>query len=232
MAKDLGLQTPADNLLARSEPRRHSNPVTAPAPEPPAPLNALRHELRTPLAAVIGFADAMRERAFGPLSEPYRECAEAIDKAARHMLELVDRLVDAGLGGGERRTGDAAAAVVDAVQMLQSRAEAGGVALTASLPDGPVPAEVDATHLKQIVINLVANAVAATPPGGRVKVVLERQGHDLILTVEDSGPGPARDRLDGVGLQLVRSLCAAYGGDFELGAGPSGARANARLAVG
>lgn len=202
------------------------------APEPPAPLIDLRHELRTPLAAVIGFADAMRERAFGPLSEPYRECAEAIDRAARHMLELVDRMVSEGPGFPEAITCDAAAAVVDAVQMLQSRAKARGVALTASLPDGAVMVEVDATHLRQIAINLVANAVAATPPGGSVKAVLERPGKDLILTVEDSGPGPASDRRDGVGLRLVRSLCAAYGGDFELGGGGAGARAVARLAVG
>jgi signal transduction histidine kinase len=232
MAKDLGLWKAADNLLAPGQPKRHSKPVTAPAPEPPAPLTALRHELRTPLAVVIGFADAMRERALGPLSEPYRECAEAIDKAARHMLELVDRMIDEGHGDSDSRTCDAAEAVADVVQMMQSRAEARGVALTTSRPGGAVMVEVDATHLKQIVINLVANAVTATPAGGRVKVMLERLENELILTVEDSGPGPASDRVDGVGLQLVRSLCAAYRGDFALGGGPDGARAVARLAVG
>jgi cell cycle sensor histidine kinase DivJ len=205
--------------------------VTASAPEPPAPLTALRHELRTPLAAVIGFADAMRERAFGPLSEPYADCAEAIDKAARHMLQLVDRMVDGEPGDPKRAPSDAAAAVLEAMQMLQARAGSRGVVLTTTLPTSPVMVEADATHLKQIAINLIANALAATPPDGQVRVVLERLASDLILTVEDTGPGPASDSRDGVGLTLVRSLCAAYGGEFTLSSGPGGARAVARLAA-
>lgn len=206
--------------------------MTASPPEPPAPLTALRHELRTPLAAVIGFADAMREQAFGPLSDPYLDCAQAIDKAARHMLELVDRMVEAGPGALALGPSDAAAAVFDAVRMLQPQAESRGVSLTTRLPDGGVLAEVDVTALKQIAINLVANAVAATPPGGNVKVILKRLRTELILTIEDSGPGPSGDNVEGIGLQLVRSLCAACGGVFELGGGPDGARAVARLAVG
>jgi len=232
MAMDLGLRTPADNHLAPGEPRGHSNPVTASPPEPPAPLIALRHELRTPLAAVIGFADAMREQAFGPLSDPYLDCAETIDRAARHMLELVDRMVDGGPGDPAPGPSDAAAAVFDAVRMLQPQAERRGVSLTTSLPDSGILAEVDVTALKQIAINLVANAVAATPPDGKVTVVLERLGTELILTVEDSGPGLSGDTVEGIGLQLVRSLCAACGGVFELVGGPDGARAVARLAVG
>jgi signal transduction histidine kinase len=204
--------------------------VTVSAPEPPAPLTALRHELRTPLAAVIGFADAMRERAFGPLSESYIECAEAIDRAARHMLELVDRMADDGAGGPERRPVDAAAAVSGAVQMLRPRAASRGVVLTATLPASPVMIAADVTHVTQIAINLIANALTATPRDGKVQVVLESLGPDLILTVEDTGPGRASDSPDGVGLQMVRSLCAAYGGDFTLTSGPDGARAVASLA--
>jgi cell cycle sensor histidine kinase DivJ len=204
--------------------------VTASAPEPPAPLTALRHELRTPLAAVIGFADAMRERAFGPLSEPYLECAEAIDRAARHMLELIDRMTDGSAGGADRRPVDAAAAVFNAVQMLETRAEARGVVLTATLPAGPMMVAADATHVTQIAINLIANALAATPREGKVRVVLESLGTGLILTVEDTGPGLPGDIPDGVGLQLVRSLCAAYGGEFTLTSGPGGVRAVASLA--
>jgi signal transduction histidine kinase len=230
MVEDLGFQSAADNLLAPRRLRMHIRLVTV--ADPPTPLTALRHELRTPLAAVIGFADAMRVRAFGPLSEPYVECAEAIDKAARHMLDLVDRLADGGPDAPERQLVDAGEVVSDAILMLQPIAEARQISLNASLPDSAVMVAVKPTHLRQVAINLIANAAAAATVGGWVKVELGLNGGDLILTVEDSGFGPPGDSQDGVGLQLVRSLCAVYDGAFELGRGSAGARAVARLRTG
>lgn len=208
--------------------------MSAPANTPPVPasLAALAHELRTPLAAIIGYADAMRERAFGPLSEQYVECAETVERAARHMLELVERM--SGLNPDRQAQAgsfDALTAVAEVAGMLKAQADALDVSLAAEFPAGPLPAQGDALALKQIAINLVANALAATPRGGAVSLSLERRGDDLIIAVDDTGRGPD-GAIDGLGLTLVRGICAAHGGELALHrrAG-GGTRAMARLPI-
>jgi two-component system cell cycle sensor histidine kinase PleC len=192
---------------------------------------ALSHELRTPLTAIVGFAEAMRLRAFGPLDEKYVESAQTIEQAARHMLELIARLT----GGPERRqfrTFDAAMALAEVRRLLQAQADASGVSLNAALPAGPMTVEADPLALKQIMINLVANALVATPRGGRVEVSIEAEGRNLVIEIADTGPGPAPNLAEGLGLTLVRALCAAHGGGFTLKNGePSGALAVARLPI-
>jgi cell cycle sensor histidine kinase DivJ len=197
----------------------------------PGALAVLGHELRTPLTAILGFAEAMCVRAFGPLDEKYVESAQTIEKAARHMLELVARLSD----GPEARlfqTFDARGTLGEVRHLLQAQADSSEVGLTATLPDGPMTVEADPLALKQIVINLVANALAATPRDGHVEIILEAEGRDLVITVADTGPGLPPGMTEGLGLTLVRALCAAHGGDFTLTMGvPSGALAAARLPI-
>ena len=106
-----------------------------------------------------------------------------------------------------------------------------GVALSADLGDAPLTVHADPLALRQILINLVANALAATPRGGRVWVTAAHEGADLRLTVEDTGPGISAG--EGTGLALVRAMCAVRGGDFSLDSPPgSGARASVRLPTG
>ena len=207
----------------------HSAPVTAdPDPHsPPDARRALAHELRTPLAAIMGYADAVRVQAFGPLSQTYVEAAESIHAAADHMLALVERLTS---GADDDRQAlsterlDARAVATEAMRLV----EPGATELRLDAP--PVlPVDADALTLRQIVVNLIANAVAA---GARhVVLSLEASGGDLVLTVEDDGPGVAGIS-EGTGLSLVRALVAAHGGDFSLASRPEGgARAQARLPV-
>ena len=210
--------------------------MTAPPDTPPVPASqaALAHELRTPLAAIIGYADAMRERAFGPLSERYVECAETVEQAARHMLALVERM--SGFDPDRREHGqigpfDALTAIAEVARMLKAQADTLGVSLAAELPSGPLMARGDALALKQIAINLVANALAATSRGGAVSLSLERRGDDLIIAVDDTGRGPD-DAIDGLGLTLVRGICAAHGGELALHSrAGGGTRAMARLPI-
>jgi signal transduction histidine kinase len=200
----------------------------------PGALAALGHELRTPLTAIIGFADAMRERAFGPLGDKYIECAETIDQAARHMLALVARMTDLGPETGSRpvQAFDASMTLNDVVRLLEAQASACDVTLTSAPPARSMPVEADELALKQIMINLLANALAATPQGGSVEVAVGADGRDLVITVADTGSGPPSDRGDGLGLTLVRALCAAHDGDFSLtNRLPTGALAVARLPV-
>ena len=173
----------------------------------------------------------MRLRAFGPLDEKYVESAQTIEEAARHMLELVARLTD----GPEARTFrafDARTTLSEVRRLLQAQADASGVSLSAALPAGEMTVEADPLALKQVMINLVANALAATPRGGKVKMSLEADGRILVIGIADTGPGPTPNLVEGVGLTLVRALCATHGGEFALTNGePSGALAVARLPI-
>lgn len=196
----------------------------------PGALAALGHELRTPLTAIIGFAEAMRVRSFGPLDEKYVESAHTIEQAARHMLELVAHLTDA--GPRSFQTFDASETLGEVSRLIGSQADASGIRLTATLPAGPMRVEADTLALRQIMINLLANALAATPRGGNVEVSLGAEDLDLVITVTDTGPGPPLGFVEGLGLTLVRGLCAAHGGGFTLTRGsPNGALAVARLPI-
>lgn len=85
--------------------------------------------------------------------------------------------------------------------------------------------------MKQVAINLIANALAATPRDGAVSLSLERRGDDLIIAVDDTGRG-LDGAIDGLGLTLVRGICAAHGGEFALHSrAGGGTRAMARLPI-
>lgn len=194
-------------------------------------MATLAHELRTPLTAISGYADAMRARAFGPLGVKYAECADIIHEAAGHIAALIDGLAGAAEGQPPFECFDARTPVAEAVRLFTLRAETAGVSLTAELPERSLMVDADARALRQIAINLTANAIAATAHGGRVTVSLAAKDADLILTVEDSGGGAAAPGT-GLGVPLVRALSAQQGGAFTLETAPGGgARAAARLPV-
>ncbi|HXV00824.1 MAG TPA: ATP-binding protein [Caulobacteraceae bacterium] len=171
---------------------------------------ALAHELKTPLAVIIGYADAMRERAFGPLDEKYIEGARTIEAAARHLQALVEALTG---GGRPRLRFDARAGVAEATGLFDMRLQEAGIALAAELGANPVTILADPLTLRQIVINLLANALAATPAGGRVALSLARDEGDLVIALADTGPGISG--MEGQGLGLVRALAASHGGRLD-----------------
>lgn len=199
-------------------------------------LAELGHELRTPLGAILGFADAMRERAFGPLSERYVEHAGLIHDAGRRMLALIETMTDiAQLETGARRrpfeTFDARAEVAEVVGLLAGKTANAGVALTTRSDDNPVVVTADRLAIGQILINLADNAIAATGAGGQVEIRVAAEGGDLVLSVIDSG-GSRESGRTGLGLTLVRALCGLHAGGFDLHIdGGAGATAVARLPV-
>ena len=169
---------------------------------------ALAHELKTPLAVIIGYADAMIERAFGPLDASYVESAQTIHAAARHLQALIESLTGAVIGDQV----DARGPIAEGIRMFALEAQGRGIRLIADLGEVPLQVVIDPLALKQILINLVANALAATPQGGEVRVTLGQKAGDLTLEVADTGPGIKAP--EGLGLGLVRALCA--GGSFSL----------------
>lgn len=198
-------------------------------------LSALGHELRTPLAAIAGYAEAMRAQAFGPLDGKYLEVAETLRAAAAHMLALIEDMASleaasAGRWPLKAEVFDAGAAAAEVLRLLEGEARGRGVRLAADLPHAPLPIRADARAVRQMMINLMANALAASPRGGEVRVTLAREDGALVVGVDDEGPGFTPGAAEGVGLALVRALAGLHGGTLNFARRPAGGtRACVRL---
>ena len=183
-------------------------------------LAHLGHELRSPLTAIIGYADAMRAGVFGPLDQRYAEYAEIIEAAGRHMLALAEDLLGrAGVGSdalvGPFAVFDAAEPVEWALRLLRLETEAAGV--TIDFTPNPLRVTADRAAIARMVINLVANAVRFTPTGGTIRVTLEVRDGAVVLSVADTGSGIAPGSTSGgSGLGIVRELAEAHGGTLMI----------------
>ncbi|HET8556766.1 MAG TPA: HAMP domain-containing sensor histidine kinase, partial [Gaiellaceae bacterium] len=194
-------------------------------------LLSVSHELKTPLTAIRGYAEAVEDGAVEP-----REAAATVAAEARRLERLVHDLLDL---ARMNRTDfsvhnteiDLAEVAEDSVRRYQKQAEIFGVAL-AVVADGPAPAIGDADRVLQVVSNLVENALRLTPPGGEVRVVVAAG----VLRVEDTGPGLAetdaahaferfylherygleRKVGTGLGLAIVKELTLAMGGSVDV----------------
>ncbi len=211
-------------------------------------LATMSHELRTPLNAIIGFADAMRQEWFGPLgSQRYASYARDIVTSGEHLLSLVDSILQIASGeakGVELREQPVCMAEIvgTCCRLVGERAARQGLRLTRSIaPDLP-RLRADAGLLKQILTNLLVNAVKFTPPGGEVVVAAEHDDDGtLTVTVRDTGEGIAESEIDrvlrpfeqgaarsrrspndgvGLGLPLSKMLVERHGGLFRLESQP------------
>ncbi|WP_158280116.1 sensor histidine kinase KdpD [Azospirillum sp. TSH100] len=214
-------------------------------------VHHLSHELRTPLTAVIGFAEILRDRLLGPPDSPrYGEAAAQIVAAGDYMLELINNLLDLArieAGGLELHEEDCLPAlIVEAtLSMMAARAGRSGVTLTARLPDDLPALWADPSLVRQMLTNLVGNALKFTAAGGHVMVSAERDGEGgLALVVADDGCGmppdripqaltafaqlhdPARDPMtaaehgSGLGLPLTAALVELHGGGIAIDSAP------------
>jgi signal transduction histidine kinase len=198
-------------------------------------LLSVSHELKTPLTAITGYAEALRERVVSA-----DDAAETIAVEAERLGRLVGDLLDLArmnttgfsVNPSEIDLGEVAD---DAVRRYEQQAGAFGVSLS-SLVEGPAPAVADADRVLQVVSNLVENALRLTPSGGEVRVVAA-PGR---LQVEDTGPGLAREDCEhaferfhlhsrygherpvgtGLGLALVKELTQAMGGSVDVRSEP------------
>ncbi|MBO9544912.1 HAMP domain-containing sensor histidine kinase [Caulobacter sp.] len=212
-------------------------------------LANMSHELRTPLNAIMGFSDIMRGRMFGPLSDRYGEYAELIHESGRHLLDLINDVLDMSKIEAERfelQRGifDAREAVQAAMRLLRVQADTANVQLRGVLPPGELEVDADRRALKQIVLNLVSNALKFTPRGGQVTVTAHGYDGVLEIIVADTGVGISPEDLErlgrpyeqaggveqrakgtGLGLSLVRAFAKLHGGEMtiesRLGAGTS-----------
>jgi cell cycle sensor histidine kinase DivJ len=201
-------------------------------------LANMSHELRTPLNTIMGFSDIMKARLFGPLPAKYGEYADLIHDAGRHLLDLINDVLDVSKIEAERfqlhvEPLDARDPVSAALRLMRVQADEAGLSLRAALPPDPIDIEADPRALKQIALNLLSNALKFTPRGGQVTVTLQAQGEAMELVVADTGVGIApedlkrlgrpfeqagdvkqRARGTGLGLSLVRGLAELHGGEM------------------
>ena len=203
-------------------------------------LANMSHELRTPLNAIIGFSDIMRSKMFGPLAERYAEYAALVHESGGHLLDLINDVLDMSKIEADRfelnlEAFDAREAVSSALRLTRVQADTAGVQLRGVLPAEPIAVSADRRALKQIALNLIANALKFTPAGGEVNVVARAGGRDLEVIVADTGVGIAPADLErlgrpfeqageadqrvkgtGLGLSLVRAFAELHGGSMTV----------------
>lgn len=225
-----------------------AGPAPRTGPERPSAFaERLDQALRAPLAYIVDNAERLRAQPDGPLRQDYAGYAGDIAAAGRHLLSLVDDLVD--LQAIERADFAPEAEAVDladlsrrAAGLLSVRAADRGVRIDAPGGDEALPASGDFTRALQVLMNLLTNAIRYSPDGGQVWIRLEREGDLAAVIVADQGRGIAADdqarifekfeRVDpdepggtGLGLYIARRLARAMGGDVSVDSAPGqGAR--------
>ncbi|MDQ0454314.1 sensor histidine kinase [Rhizobium paknamense] len=209
-------------------------------------LAAVSHELRTPLNAILGFSDILASDLFGRIEdERHREYIRLIRQSGGHLLSVVNTMLDmcrieAGRYELIVEPFPVRETVQDCEKMLALQAREKGVLLTSRVARDLGELQADPRALRQILINLVGNAIKFTETGGVVTIDAARSSKDVVLSVSDTGIGIAADRIvhlgqpftqldggharrhDGVGLglSLVKGLVALHGGQFSITSRP------------
>jgi signal transduction histidine kinase len=174
-------------------------------------LGRMSHELRTPLNAIIGFSEVMTAGVFGPLGSPrYIEYAEDIHRSGVFLHDLISDMLDmvkieAGHRTLQLEAFPFAGELEETLRMVRPRAEKGEVAIGLETVDAPGTLTADRRAFKQIVLNLIGNAVKFTPPDGTVTVRLSSAGDDAVLQIIDTGFGMSPEHLAKLGTPFFRA---------------------------
>ena len=159
-------------------------------------LANMSHELRTPLNAIIGFADVLGQKMFGELNAKQAEYVSDIVGSGRHLLLLINDILDLAKVEAGRMVLEPAAfslreTLGTGVTMVRERAASHGIALSLDVAPDVDVITADERKVKQIVFNLLSNAVKFTPDGGRITIVATRTAGEVQVSVRDSGVGIA-----------------------------------------
>ena len=230
---------------------------TPPSAVSPELLADLGHELKTPLNAIIGFADAMKVESFGPLGhEKYREYVGDIHSSGAHLADLIASILDrAKLDAGRYKLSpvlsEPGPLARECAAMLRGEAEKAGLVLRVDIAPGLPETMLDIRAVKQVLINLLSNAVKFTA-SGEIALRVSEAGDVLTFEVSDTGVGMSQMALarlgerftglhksgvrgasgTGLGLSLAFSLAKLHGGALELSSAPGeGTTATLRLPV-
>jgi PAS domain S-box-containing protein len=206
-------------------------------------MTRMNHELRTPLTAIIGFSRVLLQGKEGPLTPNAQLYAERIRANGMHLLSLINQILDvakveAGRMELETETVAVDTLVRDTLAMLESTAQSKGIALRGQVPDSLATIVTDAGKLRQILINLIGNAIKFTNEG-EVSVVVEMDpatSEPVSISVRDTGIGIPPDRQQkvfepfeqgdsstrreyggtGLGLSIVKAFAELIGAAIEV----------------
>jgi signal transduction histidine kinase len=159
-------------------------------------LANMSHELRTPLNAVIGFSDVLKEQYFGELNPKQQEYIKDINESGQHLLSLINDILDlskieAGQMDLDLSRFSLPSVVDTAIVLVRERALRQQLQLSVEIAPGIAEVVADERKVKQVLTNLLVNAVKFSHPGGRVAVMVARDTNGVMITVKDDGPGIA-----------------------------------------
>lgn len=205
-------------------------------------LATMSHELRTPLNAILGFSDMLRGDYLGPLkAEKYQDYATDIHKSGRHLLALIDDVLDiseieAGKRSIEKTEVNFEDVLKECFRNFVPQAAHGDIKLSSSVAANLPVVRADHRCLTQIVLNLVSNAIKFSPPGGKVHASVVQNENAVELKIEDTGYGMPAEVLSGItepfaqghsnpliaqkgtglGLSIVKLLVEAHDGELKI----------------
>lgn len=207
-------------------------------------LANMSHELRTPLNAVIGFAEIIKDEVMGKLGVPvYKEYAQDIYDSGNHLLKIISEILEVSkIDTGNRELAVTnfrlARALKSCMTIMSSRVDQAKVSVRISLPEDLPEILAEELGIKQIMLNLIGNAIKFTPEGGSVDVTarVDNATGEMQIDVTDTGIGMSEDEIKkamqpfgkvdnnfstmkagtGLGLTIVESLVGLHGGRFQL----------------
>lgn len=218
-------------------------------------LANMSHELRTPLTGIIGFSGMMEQETMGPLPPKYKEYAEDIEKSGKHLLDLINDILDLSKAEANKIELDAAIHDVESVVRQSNRLVSGlvetyQVQVISVIPEGLPELRIDRRRIVQCVVNLLSNAIKFSPAGSEVRIMAATTSNGgLSISIQDQGKGMSGADLKiamqpfgqvrhgpdiqhepgtGLGLPLVKLMMELHGGDLELTSKP-GKGTKARL---
>jgi len=208
-------------------------------------LANMSHELRTPLNAIIGFSEVLMEKMFGEVNEKQGEYLKDIHESGKHLLSLINDILDLSKIEAGRMELDLAAfhlptAISNAMTLIRERAQRHGIELGLEVDPQLGEFQADERKVKQILLNLLSNAVKFTPEGGRVDVSARQFDGKVEVAVRDTGIGIAPEdqaavfeefkqvgsdaarkaQGTGLGLALTRRFVELHGGEIRVESAP------------
>ena len=209
-------------------------------------LARVSHELRTPLNAIIGFSELIRDGIGAPLDERYKEYGADINNAGRHLLNIVNDILDISkIEDGRLELREEIVSIAESLEacrrFIAVMAEKAEVALSIEVPEAMPYLRSDQIRLRQILLNVMSNAVKFTPPGGRVSIRAEAGPEGAQIAVQDTGIGMRPEDIavalepfrqiestlsrrfegTGLGLPLTKALIELHGGQLHIESEPT-----------
>ena len=206
-------------------------------------LATMSHELRTPLNAILGFSDLMRGEMLGPIgNEAYKTYLDDIHSSGQHLLRIINDILDLSrIEAGKRELREELTSLSEvareACSLLDLKARQKEITVNEVFEENLPKIVIDEQAMRQVVLNLVSNALKFTPQGGEVTVKVGRtQAGGQYVSVRDNGPGIPENEIPvvlsafgqgsisiktaeqgtGLGIPIVQALIHLHGGNFTL----------------